>query len=69
MSDHVYKHIHLTGTSSIGIEDAVARAIEKASHTIRHLRWFEVVETRGQIEKGKVTQWQTSIRVGFTLDD
>lgn len=69
MSDHVYKHIHLTGTSSTSIEDAVSCAIEKAAKTVHHMRWFEVVETRGQIEKGKVTQWQTTIRVGFKLDD
>ena len=69
MSDHVYKHIQLTGTSTISIEDAVNTAVSRASKTIHNMRWFEIVETRGQIDGGKVEQWQTTIRVGFTLDD
>lgn len=69
MSDKVYKHIQLTGTSSSSIEDAVSTAIAKAARTVHHMRWFEVVETRGNIEDGKVNQWQTTIRVGFSLDD
>jgi flavin-binding protein dodecin len=68
MTDHVYKHIQLTGTSSKSIEDAVAKALARASQTIHNMRWFEIVETRGQIDGGKVGQWQTTIRVGFTLD-
>lgn len=69
MSANVYKHIQLTGTSSTSIEDAVNTAISRASKTIHNMRWFEIVETRGQIDDGKVQQWQTTIRVGFTLDD
>jgi len=69
MTDHVYKHIQLTGTSSKSIEDAVSTALGRAAKTIHNMRWFEVVETRGQIDGGKVAQWQTTIRVGFTLDD
>ncbi|MBE0567794.1 MAG: dodecin domain-containing protein [Krumholzibacteria bacterium] len=69
MSDKVYKHIELTGTSSSSIEDAVSTAIAKAARTVHNMRWFEIVETRGNIEGGKVKQWQTTIRVGFSLDD
>ena len=69
MTDHVYKHIQLTGTSSKSVEDAVGKALSRASKTIHNMRWFEVVETRGQIDGGNVSQWQTTIRVGFTLDD
>lgn len=69
MSDKVYKHIQLTGTSSSSIEDAVSTAIAKAARTVHNMRWFEIVETRGNIEGGKVNQWQTTIRVGFSLDD
>jgi len=68
MPNKVYKHIQLTGTSSTSIEDAVNTALALAHKTIHNMRWFEVVETRGQIDGGKVKEWQTTIRVGFTLD-
>ena len=69
MSNHVYKHIQLTGSSDKSIEDAVNLAIARAHKTVHNMRWFEIVETRGQIEDGRVAQWQTTIRVGFTLED
>jgi hypothetical protein len=69
MSDHVYKHIQLTGTSNEGIEDAVNTALARAAKTVHNMRWFEVLETRGSIDGGRVQQWQTTIRVGFTLED
>lgn len=69
MANHIYKHLDLTGTSATSIEDAVNGAVARASKTIRNMRWLEVVETRGHIENGKVTQWQVSIKVGFTLED
>ncbi|MFT6850675.1 MAG: flavin-binding protein dodecin [Sphingobacteriales bacterium] len=67
MSEHVYKKIELTGSSSKGIEDAVQTAIKKASKTIKNMRWFEVIETRGHIEDGDIAHWQVTIKVGFTL--
>ena len=67
MKDHVYKLIELTGTSTISIEDAVARAIQRAHKTIKNLCWFQVIETRGNIDKGKVDHWQVTIKVGFTV--
>ncbi len=66
--DHVYKKIELVGTSPEGIEKAVENAISLASTTIRNLRWFEVIETRGHIEDGRVAHWQVTIKAGFTLD-
>ena len=69
MTDHVYKQIELTGTSSVGIEDAVSRALAKAAKTVRNIHWFQVVETRGQTAGGKVVHWQVTIKAGFTLDD
>ena len=54
MKDHVYKLIELTGTSTSSIEDAVAKAVQRAHKTIKNLGWFQVVETRGSIAKGKV---------------
>ncbi len=68
MKDHVYKLIELTGTSSTSIEDAVNTAIQRAQKTIKNLCWFEVLETRGNIEKGKVHHWQVTIKVGFTVE-
>ena len=68
MSNHVYKTIELTGSSPKGLEDAVANAVAKASQTLHNLRWFQVLETRGEIEKGKVAHWQVTMKVGFTLD-
>jgi dodecin len=69
VSNHVYKHIELTGSSTKNIEDAVSTAIAKASLSVRNIHWFEVVETRGHVEKGKVAHWQVTIKVGFTLED
>jgi len=69
MSDHVYKQIELTGTSAIGIEDAVAKAIAKAGKTVRNIHWFQVVEARGQTSAGKIVRWQVTIKAGFTLED
>jgi flavin-binding protein dodecin len=69
MKDHVYKLIELTGTSTTSIEDAVDKAIQRAHKTIKNLRWFQVVETRGNIDKGKVEHWQVTIKVGFSVED
>ncbi len=69
MSDHIYKKIELTGSSSKSIEDAVEKAIVKAGETIRNMRWFEVCETRGHIEDGKVAHWQVTVKVGFSLEN
>jgi dodecin len=67
--EHVYKTIQLTGSSKTSMEDAIERAVAKASETLRHLRWFEVVETRGYIEDDKVAYWQVTVKIGFTLED
>lgn len=69
MTDHTYKKIELTGSSAVGIQEAIENAIAKASQTIHDMRWFEVVETRGHIDEGKVAHWQVTIKVGFTLGD
>lgn len=68
MSDHVYKKIELVGSSPESIEDAVANALARAGQTVRNMRWFEVAETRGQIEEGKINHWQVTVKIGFTLD-
>lgn len=69
MSEHVYKKIELTGSSKTSIEDAVQNALARASQTVRQMRWFEVVETRGYIEDNSLAYWQVTIKVGFTLEE
>jgi flavin-binding protein dodecin len=69
MSDRVYKLIEITGTSAAGVEDAVQSAIARAAKTIRHMRWFEVVEIRGSVDTDRVAQWQVTLKVGFTLEE
>lgn len=69
MSEHVYKKIELTGSSTVGIQDAIENAISRAAKTIDNMRWFEVVETRGHLENGKIAHWQVTIKVGFSLHD
>ena len=68
MPEHVYKTIELVGSSTKGFDDAVNTAIVRASSTIRNLRWFQVVETRGYIEEGRIAHWQVTLKIGFTLD-
>jgi flavin-binding protein dodecin len=69
MGNHVYKQIVLTGTSKTSIEDAVNSALAKAAASVRNLRWFEITETRGHIENQKLSHWQVTMTVGFTLED
>jgi flavin-binding protein dodecin len=69
MSHHVYKHLELTGSSTLGMEDAIKTAIGKAAATVRDMHWFQVIDTRGHIADGKVAHWQVTIKVGFTLED
>lgn len=69
MPNHVYKAVELTGSSSVGTDDAVRQAVARASTTLRNLRWFEVTQVRGHIESGAVAHWQVTIKVGFTLDE
>jgi dodecin len=69
MSDHVYKSVELTGSSTKGADDAIRNAVAKAGKTLRRMGWFQVLETRGHIENGQIAHWQVTIKVGFTLDE
>jgi len=69
MSNHVYKHIELTGSSKTSVQDAIENAVKRAGQTLRGMQWFEVTNTRGHIEDGKVAWWQVTIKVGFTLEE
>jgi flavin-binding protein dodecin len=68
MSDHVYKVVELVGSSTDSIEDAIQTAIRRASQSIRNLRWFEVIQTRGHVENGEVRHYQVVLKAGFTLE-
>jgi flavin-binding protein dodecin len=69
MSDNVYKIIEVVGSSPTSIEDAISGAVSRAATTIRDIRWFEVKETRGHVEGGKVAHYQVTLRIGFTLGE
>jgi len=69
MSEHVYKTIEITGSSSQGVSQAIDRAIAKASESIRGLDWFQVTEIRGHLEDGAVAHYQVTLKVGFRLED
>jgi flavin-binding protein dodecin len=69
MSEHVYKSVELTGSSKTSSDDAIRRAIERASGTVRNIKWFQVQDVRGHVEDGTVAHWQVTLKIGFTLDE
>lgn len=69
MSEHIYKLIELVGSSTISSDDAINNAIAKASNTIKHMSWYELVESRGHIVDGKIAHYQVTIKVGFRIED
>jgi flavin-binding protein dodecin len=69
MTDHVYKTIELTGSSTTGTDAAIRAAVARAAKTIRHMDWFQVVETRGHIEDGAIAHWQVTVKIGFRMED
>ncbi|WP_075583984.1 dodecin [Caballeronia novacaledonica] len=68
-SDHVYKLLQITGSSSRSSDNAVEAAFEKASATVKNIEWFQVTETRGHTEGGKVLHWQVTLKVGVRVED
>ncbi len=69
MSDRIYKKIEVVGTSEASLEDAIQSAIETSAKTVRNMRWFEVVETRGRIEDQTVAEWQVTVKIGFAVEE
>lgn len=67
--NHVYKIIEVTGSSPISSDEAIKNAIAAASQSLHHLRWFQVVETRGHLEAGVIAHWQVTVKIGFALDN
>lgn len=68
MSDHVYKLTEIVGSSPEGSDQAIRNALTKASKSIRNVRWFEVIATRGLVDSDGQTQFQVTLKVGFTLE-
>ncbi len=66
--DRVYKKIEVVGISSVGFDDAIRKAVEKAASTLHSLAWFEVLEQHGRIEGGKVAEFQAVVKIAFKLD-
>jgi hypothetical protein len=69
MSDRIYKKIEVIGTSEASLEDAIQSAVAKSAESVRNMRWFEVVETRGRIEDQSVAEWQVTVKIGFAVED
>jgi dodecin len=69
MSEHVYKTIEITGTSLEGSDEAVLNAVTRAAKTINHMDWFEVTNTRGHLDNGRIAHWQVTVKIGFRLED
>jgi flavin-binding protein dodecin len=69
MANHTYRIIELAGSSEISHADAIENAIARASQTTRNLRWFEVIQQRGEIEDGEIRHYQVTMKVGFTLEE
>ena len=68
MTDHVYKLVEIVGSSATGTDDAIRNAIATAAKTLRKIDWFEVIETRGHVDDGKVAHFQVTLKVGFRLE-
>lgn len=68
MSDHTYKLVEVVGSSPESSDQAIRNAIAKASNSLDHIGWFEVLETRGHVKDGEVAHFQVVIKVGFRLD-
>jgi flavin-binding protein dodecin len=67
-TDHVYKVIELVGTSENSVDEAIKNGIARANETLKHLRWFEVVQVRGHMDNGRIAHYQVTMKVGFTLE-
>ena len=69
MANHVYKLVELVGSSTASTDDAIRNAVETAAKTLRHIDWFEVLETRGQVADGKIAHYQVTLKLGFRLEE
>lgn len=68
MSAHVYKLVELVGSSPDSTDDAIRNAIQKASATVKHIDWFQVIETRGHVHDGRIAHFQVTLKIGFRIE-
>jgi len=68
MTSHTYKLVELVGSSPNSTDEAIRNAVAKASTTIKHIDWFQVIETRGHVDGGKVAHFQVTLKVGFRIE-
>ena len=68
MAEHVFKLTEIVGTSHDGNDAAIKAALERAQKSIRNIRWYEVVGSRGYLEADGKVIYQVTLKVGFTLE-
>jgi dodecin len=68
MVDPTFKKLEIVGTSTESFAKASANAVAKAGETLKGMSWFEVVEMRGAITDGKISQYQVTVRIGARTD-
>jgi dodecin len=68
MTAHTYKLVELVGSSTNSTDEAIRNAIQKAAATIKHIDWFQVIETRGHVHDGRVAHFQVTLKVGFRIE-
>ena len=68
MAKDVFKGVTIVGTSNESFSDAIQIAVERATQTIRSLRWFEVREQRGAVRDGQI-EYQVTLEVFFKLQN
>jgi flavin-binding protein dodecin len=69
VSQHTYRVIEVVGSSPKSSDEAISNAISDAAKTLRNIGWFQVVETRGHVQAGKIAHFQVTLKIGFTLED
>ncbi|MBD3422230.1 MAG: hypothetical protein GF398_19120 [Chitinivibrionales bacterium] len=69
MENHVYKKIEITGSSEQGMQDAIENAVAQVSKSIRNMRWLELVNVRGHFEDNKIKHWQSTVKIGFDVEE
>jgi dodecin len=68
MNGHVYGLSEIVGTSQQGVDDAIRVGVQRASRTLRGLR-FEVTDIRGHLADGEIEYFQVTLKVGFRMED
>lgn len=67
VKNSAYRTLEITGSSAKGIEDAINKALQCVHRDDKELCWFQVIETRGNVDNGKVHHWQVTIKVGVAI--